>query len=238
MNSIMIIKPDGTKYPATREQLLQLAKSGVITPDTKVEVQGRIVSARKIQNLVPIFEERERQILTRGTNTASTEPSLTELPSAPFPTPPPIDNAVPENSPPRSDIAPMKSPSNDSTTDPASTDTKADTIEERARSRTDHAIAPLNTMCGVIQFIGALTATACFGCVAVFFLAEENELQMTIIGNAIIDCIITCLALYFLHGFIRVIMYYVLKRAEDSIRQEDFNRDVMLQLKEIKERLE
>ena len=207
----MIIKPDGTKYPATREQLLQLAKSGVITPDTKVEVLGRIVSARKIQELAPIFQARGYQTTESEIDFVPVDEKSVSHPSSV----PPTGNDPPGNSSSRSDTAGA-----------TTTGSKKPTIEERARYQIGNAFDPLVTMCVLIKIAGAISLIV--GIIGAFFTA----------GLSLLIAASECLFLYFLYGLIRIIIFYVLKRAEDSIRQEDFNRDVMLQLKEIKERLE
>lgn len=251
MNSIMIIKPDGTKYPATREQLLQLAKSGVITPDTKVEVLGRIVSARKIQELASIFKARGAQAEERMTDSTSIPSSDEESTFTPFPEPPKNDvppgnessqsnteedpsyieravqafddwvNETPFPAILRTDeVAEMVDEKN------TSIDTRTPPLEERVHARTAAVLRPLvimRVLSTVMLWLTPIASFAVAGC--------SDDPSFLILG------VFVCLGLYFLSGFIRVIIFYVSQRSGDSIRQEDFNRDVMQQLREIKERL-
>ena len=239
MSSIMIVNLDGTKTPTTREQLIQMAKSGVLMPDAKVDVFGRIVPARKIQDLIPIFEERERQAIERGINASSGLPVPNNFASTSFPAPPatPTNSAEPENSPAKSNVNSENTSRQDSATVSTSEEPKSNTLETRARARAGDCLEHLGTMCGIIQFVGILTVFACFVGCAVGVGFDDSERGVSVLILSIATCFVTCLALYFLHSFVRAIYYYVLKRAEDSIRQEDFNHDVMRQLNEIKERL-
>lgn len=238
MSSIMIVNLDGTKTPTTREQLIQMAKSGVLMPDAKVDVLGRIVPARKIQDLIPIFEERERQAIERGINASSGLPVPNNFAFPSFPAPPatPTNSAEPENSPAKSNVNSENTPRQDAATVSTSEEPKSNTLETRARARAGDCLEHLGTMCGIIQWVGVLAAIACFVGAFIGF-APEYEGGALVLILSIATCFVTCVALYFLHSFVRAIYYYVLKRAEDSIRQEDFNHDVMRQLNEIKERL-
>ena len=222
MSSIMIVNLDGTKTPTTREQLIQMAKSGVLMPDAKVDVLGRIVPARKIQDLIPIFEERERQAIESGIN-ASSGLSVDESPTS-FPIPP-INNVASENSSPSYEGSPEDSPRKNTDSNSTSANPKTLSMEERALIRAGDALDPLISLCGFIRIVGVITAVV--GFIGGFFTY----------GVSIIGAIISCMLLYFLYGFVRIIIYYVLRRNQDSIRQEDFNHDVMRQLNEIKERL-
>ncbi|MBQ9371148.1 MAG: hypothetical protein IJU03_03055 [Thermoguttaceae bacterium] len=58
MAKIFIVHPNGAKTLVTREQMVELALKGQITPESQLEVIGRVVPARKIKELNEIFAEK------------------------------------------------------------------------------------------------------------------------------------------------------------------------------------
>ncbi len=55
MAKVVIVHPSGIKTEISREQLVELARSGQVTADAQLEVSGRIIPARKIKELQEFF---------------------------------------------------------------------------------------------------------------------------------------------------------------------------------------
>ncbi|MBQ9371147.1 MAG: hypothetical protein IJU03_03050 [Thermoguttaceae bacterium] len=242
MKSIMIVNPDGSKVPVTREQLKEYAGSGVITRETNLELLGRIIPARKVKELVPIFESMEKRAEDRAS-----EPNPVQPPDAVFP-PPPFEDSpatpVPakESTPMGANIPFSKSFFQRNFVDDAE---GRDSISERAYARTKTMTAPfslcrflcllggvISVVVNLIYFISLLIAIIR----APYFDTADKVIGIIILAfTFLVGLAVALFFFYVFWGVFNYLVQYARQRAEDSIRQEDFYLDITRQIKELKE---
>ena len=86
MANLFIFNQDGSKTAVTKEQLITLVQSGRLTPDSQIEILGRVVKVSKVRELKPYLNA------ANGVGSETTPP-----PQAPEPAPP-LATSVPETS--------------------------------------------------------------------------------------------------------------------------------------------
>ena len=260
MAKIFIVHPNGAKTLVTREQMVELALKGQITPESQLGVIGRVVPARKIKELNEIFAEKS---LPSGS-----QPSAFDFGNASSSAQ--NDEAVPQFAPPEFDFdAPTSSvPTQANVAPPLSSEltpppvveasskitsfvqkfvvretaSSSDSVVQRARARTKSMTMPFiwcKNACVVMGVISAIGSSVTF-----IIMSSRTILDPLMkFGDKLGTFLITLVAFlgaliatffiyYVVWGVFNYIVQYAQMRAEDSIRQEDFYREATRLLKE------
>ena len=257
MAKLFIVHPSGVKTEVSREQLVDMARAGQITPETKLDAIGRIISASKIRELNEIFAERNATSSSSSTTVCPTGVPVVNEADAP-PTQGysnasrgAYDSAEPFFSPSRSpsvgavpqydgaDQAKVRRIVTRLVRDDANPN---DTVAQRARARTKSMTAPFSLCRTLCLCLGGF---AVVGCVMRFVFKAFQTMTHSYLtfGEKFKDIFLelfACLGLiiaasfvyYVLWGIFNYIVQYARQRAEDSVRREDFYSKALQLLEE------